>query len=95
MAALDVRNFAPTRLLFILHRESILVKAMETFKAVFGSIYSYGLFTRNEKNIEADMIFATNITLANNLDIFDNDDFDYIILDECHRICRSECYGVC
>ena len=33
----------------------------------------------------ADFVFATNITMSNTLDLFEKDEFDYIVIDECHH----------
>ena len=85
LAAFDARNFGSKHLLFIVHRDTILRDARETFMKVFGSDYLYGLFTGTEKNYDGDFVFATNITMASHLTEFDPHEFDYIVLDECHH----------
>lgn len=85
LAAFDALNFNPKRLLFVVHEGSILKKAMETFRDVFGSGSSYGLFTGEHKDMDADFVFATNITMCKSLELFARDAFDYIIIDECHH----------
>lgn len=89
LSAFDARNFDAKRLLFIVHRDTILEDAKNTFQKVFMSRRTYGLFTGAEKNLEADFIFATNVTLSLHLDYFDSKEFDYIIFDECHHITAS------
>lgn len=89
LAAFDARNFDAKRILFIVHRENILLDAKKTFTKVFGEKKSYGLFTGNEQNLSADFIFATNGMVAKHLDEFDANEFDYIILDECHHAAAS------
>lgn len=85
LAAFDALNFAPKRLLYIVHEGSILKKALETFQDVFGNAVSYGIFSGESKEMDADFVFATNITMAKSLELFPKDHFDYIIVDECHH----------
>ncbi len=85
LAAFDALNFNPKRLLYIVHEGSILKKSLETFQDVFGSNVSYGIYSGTSKESDADFVFATNITMCNTLELFQKDEFDYIIIDECHR----------
>ncbi len=85
LAAFDARNFGPKRLLYIVHEASILEKAMETFSLVFGPDKTYGLYNKDNADIDADFLFAGNIKLSQSLELFNKDDFDYIVLDECHH----------
>ena len=85
LAAFDALNFNAKRLLYIVHEGSILRKALETFQDVFGSTVSYGIFNGESKEFDADFVFATNLTMHKSLGLFSKDDFDYIIIDECHH----------
>ncbi len=85
LAAFDALNFNPQRLLYIVHEGSILTKSFETFQKVFGSDRSYGIYNGEYKESDADFVFSTNVTMANNLDLFDPHTWDYIIIDECHH----------
>lgn len=85
LSAFDALNFNPDRLLYIVHESSILSKARESFQKVFGNQKTYGMYTGDSKEINADFVFATNITMANNLELFSKDTFDYIVIDECHH----------
>ena len=85
LAAFDALNFSPKRLLYIVHEGSILKKALETFQDVFGNAVSYGIFSGESKEMDADFVFATNFTMAKSLALFPKDHFDYIIVDECHH----------
>lgn len=85
LAAFDALNFSPKRLLYIVHEGSILKKALETFQDVFGNAVSYGIFSGESKEMDADFVFATNFTMAKSLELFPKDHFDYIIVDECHH----------
>ncbi len=84
LAALDAKQANPNRLLFIVHRENIARKAMETFKALIPD-KTYGLYTGMTKDPYADYIFATIQSLVNNLDEIKQIDFDYVIIDEVHH----------
>ncbi|MBR2550681.1 MAG: DUF3427 domain-containing protein [Clostridiales bacterium] len=85
LAAFDALNFNPKRLLYIVHEGSILKKSLETFQEVFGKNVTYGIYSGTSKEFDADFVFATNITMSNTLDLFAKDEFDYIIIDECHH----------
>lgn len=85
LAAFDALNFAPKRLLYIVHEGSILMKSYETFQRVFGSDRSYGVFNGEYKEQDADFVFSTNVTMANSLELFEKHTWDYIIIDECHH----------
>ena len=85
LAAFDALNFGPPRLLYIVHEGSILKRSLETFQDVFGGNVSYGIFSGESKEIDADFIFATNLTMSRSLELFSKDEFDYIIVDECHH----------
>ena len=86
LAAFDARNFGAKRLLYIVHRETILKDARDSFIKVFGAERTYGFFTGNEKSLDSDFVFATNTMLAKHIDEFSPEEFDYIIYDEVHHI---------
>lgn len=85
LAAFDALNFNPKRLLYIVHEGSILRKSLETFQEVFGKNVTYGIYSGTSKESEADFVFATNITMSNTLGLFSKNEFDYIVIDECHH----------
>jgi len=85
LAAFDALNFNPHKLLYIVHEGSILKKSLETFQDVFGKNVSYGIYSGENKEIDADFIFATNLTMSRSLELFTKDEFDYVIIDECHH----------
>ena len=83
LAAFDALNFSPKRLLYIVHEGSILKKSLETFQDVFGNAVTYGIYSGEHKDIEADFLFATNVSMAKSLELFPQKDyFDYIIVDD-------------
>ena len=85
LAAFDALNFAPNKLLYVVHEGSILRKSLETFQEVFGGIKKCGIYSSEAKETEADFIFSTNLSMCRSLELFDKKEFDYIIIDECHH----------
>lgn len=85
LAAFDARNYDAKRVLFIVHRDKILLDARDTFMKVFGAEKTYGLYVGNHKDLDADFVFASNIMLSQHLSEFDPKEFDYIVFDECHH----------
>ncbi|MCD9075014.1 DUF3427 domain-containing protein [Staphylococcus haemolyticus] len=89
LCALDVRNYKPTKFLFIVHNESILKKARQEFIKVFPheSPQEFGLYTGTQKEQKAKYVFATIQSLSRNDNYknFKKDAFDYIVFDEAHR----------
>jgi superfamily II DNA or RNA helicase/HKD family nuclease len=88
LSALDVRAFNPRRMLFIVHREQILDRAIEEFKKVLGAPSDdFGKFVGGQKQLDRKYVFATDRSLANpeTLATIDPEAFDYILIDEVHR----------
>lgn len=86
-SAFAVKDFAPRRLLFIVHREQIAKQALKSYRKVIGSHVSMGLLSGTIKNTNADYIFSTMQTISkeNVYTQFSPDEFDYIVIDEVHR----------
>lgn len=86
LAAFDSENFK--RVLFVAHREEILIQAEASFKRVRGNI-STGYFSGDRRDTDCDVVFATVQTLGQskylNNEIFPQDYFDYIVIDEFHH----------
>lgn len=87
LAAFDAKAFNPKKLLFVVHRLNIAKKAMETFKSIFGDTKTMGLYSGKQRELDKDFVFSTvqTISKTNHLEQFENDFFDYIIIDESHR----------
>lgn len=86
-SAFALREMNPRRALFLVHREQIAKQAIRSYKLVFGSSISYGLLSGTSKDKDQDFLFATMQMMAKP-DIytqFSKDEFDVIILDECHH----------
>lgn len=85
LAAFDALNFNPNRLLYIVHEGSILKKSLETFQQVFNGLKFCGMYNGEVKEMDADFLFSTNVSMCKSLELFDKKEFDYIIIDECHH----------
>ncbi len=86
MSAFDVKSYEPKKLLFIVHREEILIKAKETFETLIPNLgVTFGLFTGNEKQKDADYVFTTIQTISRYFRDFGANEFDYMIIDEAHH----------
>jgi len=86
LSAFDSARPEYRRVLFVAHREEILGQALNTFRRIRPSA-SLGLCTGDEKNVEADVVFASIQTLGRNhhLQRFAPNAFDYIVVDEFHH----------
>lgn len=88
LAGFDVRQFNPKKMLFIVHREQILNKAVESFKKIMGGPDSdYGILSGNSKDLHAKYLFATIQTVSKDSyqQQLGRDAFDYILIDEVHK----------
>lgn len=75
------------RVLFVAHREEILRQAAEAFHNVRPDD-SYGFFTGDKKDADADLLFASVASLGKEEVLkgkFSPDSFEYIVMDECHH----------
>lgn len=92
-SAFALREENPKRALFLVHREQIAKQAMKAYQTVFGKTKHFGLLSGNEKEYEADYLFATMQMMAKPevLQRFEPDAFDMIVVDEVHRA-GSESY---
>lgn len=86
LSAFDVQAYQPKRMLFVVHRRSIAIKAMKTFQTIIKD-KSMGLFSGDQKDIEKDYLFATIQTIykPEYKKLFSKDTFDYMIIDEVHK----------
>ncbi|PRZ01878.1 superfamily II DNA or RNA helicase [Marinilabilia salmonicolor] len=100
ISAFDYKRFIrlnnPSRLLFLAHRKEILSQALSTFRGIlrdnnFGELWVDGMIPDSFENI-----FASVQTVNNRLNdgLFSPDDFDYIVVDECHHLTASSYRGI-
>ena len=85
-AAFAMREINPERALFLVHREQILRKAIESFKNVFGDTKAFGLYSGSSQETDRDFVFATMQTMATHFNDFAKDEFQLIVVDEAHRV---------
>lgn len=85
LSAFDVKQFGAKKILFVAHREEILLQAQRTYAQILP--HSTGFYNGSIKSKDADCIFASVQTIgrAENITQFNEDSFDYIIVDEFHH----------
>ncbi|WP_323587330.1 DEAD/DEAH box helicase [Aliarcobacter butzleri] len=86
LSAFDVKKFKAKTMLFLVHRENILIKAKQSFEEILPQINSFGLYTGNKKEQDKNYLFSTIQTMSSNFLEFSQDLFDYIIIDEAHHV---------
>jgi superfamily II DNA or RNA helicase/diadenosine tetraphosphate (Ap4A) HIT family hydrolase len=86
LSAFDSSRPEFRRVLFVAHREEILAQALGTYRRVRPQAV-LGHYTGVEKNPAAEVIFASIQTLGrkSHLEVFDPEDFDYVVVDEFHH----------
>ncbi len=86
-AAFAMRDLKPKRFLFVVHREQIARKAMESFRQVLGNAYTYGILSGGQKDQEATALFATMQTISKESyrNQLEKNRYDIIIIDEAHH----------
>ncbi|MBS4058869.1 MAG: DUF3427 domain-containing protein [Bacteroidetes bacterium] len=87
LSAFDAKEFNPKKLLFVVHRLTIAKDALNTFRKVFGSDKTMGLYSGNRRELDCDFVFSTiqTVSKSGHLNSFSKNHFDYIIIDETHR----------
>lgn len=89
LSALEVRAAHPERFLFVVHREQILDKTIKEYRRVIGGdADQFGKLAGASKQSDRKYVFATVQTLSQDavLESIAADSFDYIIVDEAHRV---------
>ena len=89
LGAFAVREYQPKKFLYLVHREQIAKKSLESFyKIIGGSHEDYGLLTGNKHDFNKKYLFGTIQTLSQDkvLGKLDPKEFDYILIDEAHRV---------
>jgi len=86
LAAFDAKQMAAKKVLFVAHREEILVQAQQTFSWLNPGLSS-GLYLSAHKHKHSDLLFASVQTLCKtaHLQQFSPDHFDYVVIDEFHH----------
>lgn len=89
LSALEVRAAHPERFLFVVHREQILDKTIKEYRRVIGGdAQQFGKVAGSSKQSDRKFVFATVQTLSQDsvLQTIESDAFDYVIVDEAHRV---------
>ena len=88
LSAFDAQAFKPMRLLFVVHRRTIALKSLQTYQSIFGSDKTMGIYSGSQQELDKDFLFATVQTISkqSHLNQFDKSYFDYIVIDESHRL---------
>ncbi len=86
LAAFDSEQSDARRVLFVAHREEILLQAEETFVQLRPNERT-GFYNATEKNTDCALLFASIQTLgkSQHLQKFTPNHFDYIVVDEFHH----------
>ena len=88
LGAFAVKGFKPKKFLYVVHRQQIAKKSLESFYKVIGSSRKdYGLLSGDHHDVNRKYVFATVQTLSQPdvLASLAEDEFDYILIDEAHR----------
>ncbi|MGM1030471.1 MAG: DEAD/DEAH box helicase [Actinomycetota bacterium] len=88
LSALDVRAAQPERVLFVVHREQILDRAIAEFQRVLEApSASFGKLTGTSRQLDRRYVFATiqSLSRPETLASLDPAAFDYVLVDEVHR----------
>lgn len=72
------------RVLFVAHTMELVNQAFSTFESLWTDA-SVGKFADSIKDTESHVVCGSIQSVALNLDMFKDDDFDYIIIDEAHH----------
>lgn len=89
LGAFAVKKYKPKKFLYLVHREQIAKKALESFYQVIGGKRSdYGLLTGNNHDFDKKYLFGTVQTVSQGqmLEQLKSEEFDYILIDEAHRV---------
>lgn len=88
LSALDVRAVDPKRMLFVVHREQILDRAIEEFSRVLDAPSDdFGKFVGTKRELDRKYVFGTiqSLSRAEALRDIPAQHFDYVLVDEVHR----------
>jgi superfamily II DNA or RNA helicase len=90
LAAFDVAQAQAKKVVFVAHRQEILLQAEASFLAVLPHL-RIGRFTGKQKDKDFDLLFASVQTLGQqrHLEHFAADYFDYMVIDEFHHAAAS------
>lgn len=82
-AVMDAKSVGG-RVLFVAHTMELVNQAYQTFESLWSET-TVGKFADSIKESDAHVVCGSIQSIALNLDIFKDDDFDYVIIDEAHH----------
>ena len=82
-AVMDAKRCAG-RVLFVAHTMELVNQAYNTFKNLWDTV-SVGKFADSVKDTDSHVVCGSIQSIALNLELFRDNDFDYIIIDEAHH----------
>lgn len=88
LGALEVRQAEPRKMLFVVHREQIVDKALSEFQRVLEEpADQFGKFVAQRRELDRRYVFATiqSISRPGALEEIEAAGFDYVMIDEVHR----------
>lgn len=88
LGALEVRQAKPRKMLFVVHREQIVDKALSEFRRVLEEpADQFGKFVAQRRELDRRYVFATiqSISRPGVLEEIEAAGFDYVMIDEVHR----------
>lgn len=89
LGAFAVKEYKPKKFLYLVHREQIAKKALDSFyRVIGGNKHDYGLLTGSKHDFNKKYLFGTVQTVSQEqmLEQLDSQEFDYILIDEAHRV---------
>ncbi len=77
----------PGRVLYLAHQNPILAQAHASYERFLDPSFSYGYFNGEEKTLgEVDVLFASFQVMHTSRNLFDQDEFLYVVVDEAHHV---------
>lgn len=89
LSAFDVLSARPKRVLFLAHRRRILDASRASYERLLGDSYTFDTYAFGKDVAKATCVFAMCSTVAPHIEEFRPDEFDYIVIDEAHRVASA------
>lgn len=83
IGVLDARSIGK-RVLFLAHTKELVEQGVKNFEKLWPEV-SVGRFYENYHETDTRVVCGSIQSIIRNLDLFRPDDFDYMIIDECHH----------
>ncbi|MDR0899666.1 MAG: DEAD/DEAH box helicase [Lactobacillaceae bacterium] len=91
LSAFDIKQLQPKRVLYLAHRKQILEKSLESFKEVLGgSDTDFAIYDGENSGSKYTFATVNLFSKPQNQTKFNPEHFDYILIDEAHRIADGD-----